>query len=110
MTKKRFWFMVMTAFAVSVVIVFSSMAAAVTHPKPQAEEMTEAAVTQTQISYILKTWNGHLGLFRSSSDSPYREIDMPLYLLTEHDRKLLDAGISVNTEEELNALVEDIVS
>lgn len=110
MTKKRFWLMILTAFAVSAVIVFSSMAASIKHPEPQAEETTQTTVTQTEISFILKTWNGHLGLFRGDSNSPYREIDMPLYLLTEQDKKLLDAGIAVDTEEELNALVEDIVS
>lgn len=110
MTKKRIWFIIMTAFAISVVIVFGSMAASVRHPKPQAEEMTEASVTQTQVSFILRIWDGHLGLFRGDSETPYREIDMPLYLLTEHDKKLLEAGIIVDTEEEINALVEDITS
>lgn len=110
MTRRRIWLILLTAFVISVVIVFGSMAASVSRPKPQAVEMTEPAITQTRVSYILKIWNGHLGLFRGSSDSPYREIDMPLYLLTEHDKNLLETGITADTEEEINALVEDIVS
>ncbi len=110
MTKKRIWLMILTAFVISVVIVFGSAAAAITHPKPEAQEPTETSITQTEVSFILRIWNDHLGLFRGDSKTPYSEIDMPLYLLTEHDRKLLEEGISAKTEEELRSLIEDITS
>lgn len=110
MTKKRIWLMILTAFVISVVIVFGSMTALITHPKPEAQAETETTVTQTEVSFILRIWNGNLGLFRGDSETPYREIDMPLYLLTEHDRKLLEEGITAQTEDELRSLVEDITS
>ncbi len=110
MTGKRIWLMVLTAFVISVVIVFGSAAAAITHPNSEIKETTEASEVQTEISFILRIWNGKLGLFRGDSETPYREIEMPLYLLTEHDRKLLEDGISAESEEELRALIEDITS
>ena len=110
MTRKSIWLMILTAFAVSVVIVAGTMAANITHPSPAAHEKAETSVTQTEVSFVLRAWNGHLGLFRGSSDTPYSVLDMPLYLLADHDRELLEKGITAESEEELRRLIEDITS
>lgn len=110
MTKKSIWLIILTAFVISVVIVFGSMTAMVTNPKPETFESTETATTQTEVIFVLRTWDNHLGLFRGDSETPYSEIDMPLYLLTEHDRKMLEQGIKAQNEDELRTLVEDITS
>lgn len=110
MTKTRIWLMILTAFVVSVVIVSGSMASAVTRPVLPDEAAQEETSVSTEAGFILKTWNGHLGLFRGDCETPYREIDMPLYLLAEDDVKLLESGIVADSEEELRRLVEDITS
>lgn len=111
MTKKRIWLMILTAFVISVVIVFGSMTTIITNPKSMAQEQyTETSSENTQINFVIRIWNNHLGLFRGDSDTPYREIDMPIYLLTEHDREMLKEGITAQTEDELRRLVEDITS
>ena len=109
MTRKRIWLMILTEFAIRVVIVTGTMSN-ITHPSPAAHEKAETSVTQTEVSFVLRAWNGHLGLFRGSSDTPYSELDMPLYLLADHDRELLEKGITAESEEELWRLIEDITS
>ncbi len=108
MTKGQMWMMVMTAFVVSVVITTGSMARAAVEPEQEAKETT--TTTQTNVSYVLREWEGHLGLFRGESAFPYQELDMPLTLLSDYDREMVQAGIEVETEKELRALVEDLTS
>lgn len=111
MTRKFIWLMPVTALAVSAVVVTSSMAASVVHPEPEKQDATEVTTTvTTNVNYVLRIWNGHLGMFRGDSEVPYRELDMPLSLLSDYDRELLEQGIITETEEEMRALVEDITS
>ena len=61
--------------------------------------------------YMLKEYDGKIGVFRTSSDKPYTYIDdIDISYLTEYDRELLTKGIEVNTEDELKALIEDLTS
>ncbi|MGN0592532.1 MAG: hypothetical protein ACI4JQ_04750 [Ruminococcus sp.] len=108
MTKRRIWLMLLTALVISVVIVAGSMANAVVHPEPAAEE--PVPTTQTHVSYVLRAWDGHIGLFRGDSETPYQELDMPLTLLSDYDREMVQSGIEVETERELRTLVEDLTS
>ncbi len=102
--------MLLTALVISVVIVAGTMARAVTEPKPMAEEGKQTTTVQTNVRYVLRAWEGHLGLFRGESEVPYRELDMPLTLLSEYDRELVEQGIIVETQSELRTLVEDLTS
>lgn len=114
MTNKLIWLMPVTALAVSTVVVFGTMTASIRHPAPAAQEATDAAVTSTSVTtgikYVLRIWEGKLGMFRGDSEVPYHELDMPLTLLSDYDRELLSQGIITNTEEEMRRLVEDITS
>ncbi|MBQ8724074.1 MAG: hypothetical protein IJY74_00195 [Oscillospiraceae bacterium] len=113
MTNKLVWLMPVTALAVSAVVVSGSMAASIRHPSPSAQEATTVTVTTagtTNARYVLRIWEGRLGMFRGDSETPYRELDMPLSLLSDYDRELLTQGIITDTEEEMRALVEDITS
>lgn len=111
MTKTRIWMMLLTALVISVVIAAGSMAASVTNPEPAAEESAAATTTtQLNVSYVLRAWDGHIGLFRGDSETPYQELDMPLTLLSDYDREMVEAGITVETERELRTLVEDLTS
>lgn len=110
MTKTRIWLMLLTALVISVVIVAGSMANAAQQPETASEQPVTETTTQTHINYVLRAWEGHLGLFRGDSEIPYQELDMPLTLLSEYDRKIVEQGIIVETEQELRALVEDMTS
>jgi hypothetical protein len=113
MTNKLVWLMPVTALAVSTVVVMGSMTASVRHPSPAAQETTAVTTetsASTSIKYVLRIWDGRLGMFRGDSETPYRELDMPLSLLSDYDRELLAQGIITDTEEEMRALVEDITS
>lgn len=112
MADKLIWLMPVTALAVSAVVVFGSMTATVKSPAPSAQE-TEPAVTTaavTDVKYILRIWKDGLGMFRGDSDVPYRELEMPLSLLSDYDREMLTQGITADSEAEMRALVEDITS
>lgn len=113
MKNKLVWLMPVTALAVSAVVVMDSMASSVRRPSPAAQEPTAVTTetsASTSVKYVLRIWDGRLGMFRGDSEIPYNELDMPLSLLSDYDRELLAQGIITETEEEMRALIEDITS
>ncbi len=110
-SKHYVWLMPVTALAVSMVVVTSSMAVAVTHPeRPFVTTAVTTTTTTASIGYTLKIESGVIGMYRENSDKPYRTLDMPVNLLSDYDRELLEKGITTETESEIRALVEDITS
>lgn len=65
-----------------------------------------------QDSYTIKTFsNGQIGVFKNDSDEPSIVLnEIVLYTLPEFDQRLLDEGITVYSDEELYALIEDLDS
>ncbi len=112
MTNKLIWLMPVTALAISAVVVTSTMAAEIKHPeRPLGTTATaQTTVTQAPVPYILKIQSGTIGVFRGDSETPYRQLDMPISLLSDYDRELLEQGISVQTEAEIKSLIEDLTS
>lgn len=109
MEKRKMAWMILTALAVSLVIVAGSMTMTLREEKGTAQEMTTEEPT-TECGYFLKISDGQIGLFRTGSSVPYQRLDMPLNLLSDYDREQLEAGIPAATETELRQLVEDLTS
>lgn len=71
---------------------------------------TEAiAVSETDV-YIVREYEGNLGVFRSDSEIPFRTIECELNLLSDYDRLQLEQGIVLADEAELKTYIEDITS
>ena len=102
MEKRKMAWMILTALAISLVIVAGAMTGTV------QENVTE--VTTAEGQYRIQITDGKLALYRTGSSVPYQKLDMPLSLLSEYDLEQLESGITVGTEAELRQLVEDLTS
>ena len=71
-------------------------------------EVTE--VTEEEVGYYLKEYEGELAVFRGDSSTPYRKLGTPLNFMTQEDKNILKQGIYVRTERELKRLIEDYTS
>ena len=105
MEKRKMAWMILTALAISLVIVAGAMTGTVQRERSHAQEnVTE--VTTAEGQYRIQITDGKLALYRTGSSVPYQKLDMPLSLLSEYDLEQLESGITVGTEAELRQLVE----
>lgn len=58
-------------------------------------------------SYTLSEYNGQLALFRDDQDEPVARYEAYTNLLPPNDVSLLQQGIPVSSQEELQRLLED---
>lgn len=101
-------YLMVTAMAISAVIILVSAAKGVERKKAAALIRRAAmADRERTIGFVLGESNGHLALYRENSTKPYRILEMETYLLSEADLQALQEGIVVETEEELERLLED---
>ena len=68
---------------------------------PQAETQPPSP------SYTLSEYNGQLALFRDDQDEPVARYEAYTNLLPPNDVSLLQEGIPVSSQEELQRLLED---
>lgn len=114
MTRKQVLYTVVTASAISIIIILISLAYSMKEQRVEAHrkslETTRIVETQPTVGYILKEYNGELAVFRGDSDTPYRLLGVPVSVMSDYDKKILKAGIFTETQEELNRLIEDYTS
>lgn len=78
-----------------------------------SSQLTAATVTpetpdaRTTPLYTVKEYNGSIGVFYGASDKPALVYDIPVYTLPDADRQLLKDGISAESSDELNRIIED---
>ena len=65
---------------------------------------------KSNLTYVVKEYNGNVAVFVSGKDLPFRITDVSLDELPSGDQKLLKTGIIVSTQEELNSILEDYCS
>ena len=70
---------------------------------------TNPSTYRTEIKYILKSIDGKLVVLNSRGDI-LEQTDTLVSILPESDRKKLEAGISVESDEDLRKLLEDFCS
>jgi len=95
----------------------SHAAAAVSHvelssavvAEPSAEPFTEKTSTAAH-TFILREYNGGIGVFESAEDIPFITLDVPISALRTTDADRLRSGITVEGELELARLIEDFDS
>ncbi|MBE6862572.1 MAG: hypothetical protein E7497_06725 [Ruminococcus sp.] len=63
-----------------------------------------------EAEYVVREYDGKLGVFRGNSNTPYRVVEYDASLLSEYDRSQLVQGISLETEAELDTYLEDIIT
>lgn len=113
MTRRHILYTVLTAMAISAVIVIVSLAYSVKSQRAEAHRKNiENSVVETQeeIGFTLKEYNGELAVFRGSSETPYRLLGVSTSVMSDYDKNQLKDGIFVQSERELNTLIEDFTS
>lgn len=62
------------------------------------------------ITYIVKNFNGRVAVFEDSNSTPFRVTDVNIKDLPKDDQILLESGITANSKEQLNSILEDYLS
>ncbi len=101
-------FAVLISLMVCAVIVMVPAAHRIAQHK--SDRIAQLAANQPipEPAFLVKASGEHLALWREGADKPYRVLDAELWLLSEKDRKAVEEGITVATEEELRRLLEDL--
>ncbi|QAT49291.1 hypothetical protein EQM14_05575 [Caproiciproducens sp. NJN-50] len=77
-------------------------------PSSQESSAIHAAASKQNDSlYIVKEYNGHIGVFRDGDKLPFEEIDIDVSIFPEEDQKLLRDGIQARGTAELTRVIED---
>lgn len=109
MIDKKIFFTLLTSATISGFIIICTAAQSLRTVKTRAK--TPPVVEEVeQTPYVLKKYNNTLAVFRGDYQSPYKVLDFNLNLLAEADIEALTNGIAVETEAELNSLIEDFTS
>ena len=71
---------------------------------------TSSASSEAEKTYLLKEYNGQIGVFTDDKETPDSVLDVMVNSLPEYDRQSLKNGIFVTGDTELNSLIEDLTS
>ena len=74
-------------------------------PDTPAFEIKDEATTKKEIYYVLKEYNGKIGVYEN--ESLIYTLDIYVFTLPEVDKQLLKDGIIVSTKEKLCELIEE---
>lgn len=73
----------------------------------QKEPSEEIPISQ---KYCVKEYKGNIAVFESGNDMPFKTTGISVSELPPEDRKLLEKGIIVLNEKDLNTIMEDYCS
>ena len=65
---------------------------------------------ETNYSYVIKEYEGRIGVYKTDEKNPFQVIDIPTYLLPPYDKLELQSGIPVKDVSELQEKLEDYAS
>lgn len=71
---------------------------------------THRAFSSSQTIYIIREYNGEIGVFAENQESPLLLVEVLVDTLPEADQKMLESGITVRGDENLNSILEDYES
>ncbi len=75
---------------------------------PAAE--TESSISAASVTYVVKTFQGKIGVFAGDPDTPIQTLNVEVATLPESDRQALEQGITVEGRDSLRRLLEDYES
>lgn len=107
-TAKKIFFTMLAALTISGFIMICSMGQTV--HRHRVIKKTEAIAASEAPKYIVREYEGKLGVFIGASDKPYKTVDCNLLLLPDYDRQQLADGVIINSEAELKSYIEDMTS
>lgn len=92
-------------------VVTAAFAVAIYLPAGRAVMMPVAqSVSQTAIGYIVKEYNGKIGVFESGSSTPFQVLDIKISRLPPEEQQRLETGITAKDHDELLSIIENYSS
>ena len=80
-------------------------------PEPISNKKVESSKDTTSISYIVKDFKGNVAVFEKNSENyPFKVTKVFTKRLPKKDQLILENGIEVENQNELNSLLEDLCS
>lgn len=86
-----------------------SMSSYSTSKATSSQENTSAAQTLASESetYVVREYNGHIGVFRDSETTPFREFQTDVSVLPKDDQLALQKGKVLHSMADVERLMED---
>ncbi len=100
-------YLVILTVMLSMVIILVPAAHGVARSKSDAIAELAANQPVPEPKFVLRAYNGHLALWREGAIRPYRILNAEIWLLSDEDFVAVQEGITVDTESELDRLLED---
>lgn len=104
---RRIFFTLLTALTISGFIIICTLGQSL-HRQKAAAKLSAGVNEIAEPQRTVREYNGRIGVFIGDSTVPYRIIDYDVRLMPEFDREQLDQGIVIESEYELERLIEDI--
>ena len=78
---------------------------------PSSQESSNITTMTSKVTvYVVRQYNGHIGVFVNDEIIPIKEIDVDVSTLPQVDQELLSKGIAATTQSKLNHILEDYKS
>lgn len=76
-------------------------------PSSQENSGTTPAQAGQNDIYIVKEYQGHIGVYRNNETKPFKEYDTDILILPKSDQDALKRGKTVHTLAEVEKIIED---
>ncbi|MCM1529645.1 MAG: hypothetical protein NC093_06555 [Alistipes sp.] len=106
---KRIYLMIMTAITISGFIIICTLGQSL-HRRRLEAKISEIPQEMPAAVCTVKEYNGRIGVFKGESGVPYHVIDYDVKLLSDYDREQLREGLIIESDRELQQLIEDIAT
>lgn len=74
----------------------------------QASDLEDSSIDKSMEEiYIVKNYNGKIGIFIKGDENPFQVIDIDPSLLPEKDQEELSEGLEIKGAENLRQIIED---
>lgn len=77
---------------------------------PRRPEQEPQESQEPEYVYMLREYEGRIGVFQYGSEEPEQILDVPVKYLPEYDQVQMAQGIPCHSYQELTALMEDYTS
>ena len=79
-------------------------------PEKNNQTLVDEIQPDPYTGYVVKEFNGKIAVFEKGVANPYRMTDMPVSFLPDYDKNLLVGGIELDSQDEVNRVLEDYLS
>jgi|GEM_PF-564965 len=106
---KRTFYTLVTSALISGIIVIGTVTQEVRQEKTLAK-VPPPVETVESVPFIVREYDGDLGVFKGDSELPYKILDCNFSMLPDCDKEMFIEGVVLENEDELKKLIEDYTS